>query len=161
MAEHVVDAAVDGRGGVLFAWLNDGDDIPRLPDGAVAWEVEERVQWSNAAAAPGVKRVSFISRRPSLTRAEFAAYWAERHAPLARAHHPAVRRYVQNVVIDCIAGDAPATAVDGIAELSFDSVDDMEARLYDSDAGREVIADDVARFIDLAAGTRMLVREGR
>src|SRR5207245_816987 len=97
----------------------------------------ERVQWDSDDIAPGVKRVSFIHRLPSLDRATFASYWAEHHARLARQHHPGVRRYVQNVVIAPLTDGTPD--IDGIAELSFASVDEMRTRLYDSDEGKAAI----------------------
>ena len=152
-----VERSLDDERAVLFAWLNDDLALPELPDGTQAWEVEERVQWDSDDVEPGVKRVSFIHRLPSLDRATFASYWAEHHAPLARQHHPGIRRYVQNVVIAPLTDDAPD--IDGIAELSFASVDDMKTRLYDSDEGKAAIAADVAKFIDLAAGSRVLVAE--
>ena len=152
-----VERSLDDDRAVLFAWLNDDLALPELPDGTEAWEVEEHVQWDSDDMAPGVKRVSFVQRLPSLDRATFASYWSEHHAPLARQHHPGVRRYVQNVVIAALTDASPD--VDGIAELSFASVDDMKTRLYDSDAGKAAIAADVARFIDLAASSRVLVEE--
>jgi uncharacterized protein (TIGR02118 family) len=142
---------------VLFGWLDDGDAVPDLPEGAQAWEVDERVQWDADDVEPGVKRVSFIRRLPSLDRDAFATYWSERHAPLARRHHPGIRRYVQNVVIAPLTDGTPD--IDGIAELSFASIDDMRARLYDSEEGKAAIAADIGRFIDLPAGSRVLVAE--
>jgi uncharacterized protein (TIGR02118 family) len=157
-ASSTVERSLDDDAAVLFAWLNEGDAMPALPDGAHAWEVDERPQWDDAPGAAGVKRVIFIHRLPSIDRAAFAAHWSNDHAPLARRHHPALRRYVQNVVVARLTDDAPD--IDGIAELSFASVADMRERMFDSDEGRDVIAADVATFIDLAAGSRIVVAEG-
>lgn len=152
-----VERALDDDAAVVFTWLNDGDAVPDLPAGAQAWEVDERCQWDDAPGAAGIKRVIFVHRLPSIDRDAFAAHWSNDHAPLARKHHPALRRYVQNVVVARLTVDAPD--IDGIAELSFASVDDMRHRMFDSDEGREIIAADVATFIDLQAGSRVVVNE--
>jgi len=60
-------------------------------------------------------------------------------------------------VVSRLTDDAPD--IDGIAELSFATVADMRERMFDSDEGRAVIAGDVATFIDLAAGSRVVVAE--
>jgi len=125
------------------------DDLP--VDGYL---VDERVQWEEAA--PGIERIAFVRRLPALSHEDFADHWMFDHAPLARRHHPGICRYVQNVVIGTIDGATPG--VDGIAELGFASRADLEQRMYDSPRGREVIAADVARFIDIAAGWRVLTR---
>jgi hypothetical protein len=72
-------------------------------------------------------------------------------------HHPALWRYVQNVVVEPITPDAPE--IDGIAELRFRSVADLRERFYDSDDGRRIVAADVAKFLDRGAGWRLLARE--
>jgi uncharacterized protein (TIGR02118 family) len=153
-----VERSLDDDAAVLFAWLNDDDAVPSLPAGAQAWEVEERPQWDDRPpGVDGVKRVVFVHRLPSIDRHAFASHWSERHAPLARTHHPAMWHYVQNIVVARLTDDTPH--VDGIAELSFASVDDMRHRMFDTDEGRAVIAADVARFIDMSAGWRVVVAE--
>jgi uncharacterized protein (TIGR02118 family) len=103
-----------------------------------------------------VTRISFMRRRPGLTRRQFADHWTNVHTPLARRHHPALRRYVQNVVVAPLTPEAPE--VDGIAELGFRSIDEMNSRMYDSPEGTEIIRADVRRFIDTGAGWRVLTR---
>ena len=127
---------------------------PSWPDGTHAWLVDDRLQWSSDKP-PAVTRLSFLRRAGGMSRDDFGAYWRDVHAPLARRHHPNVVRYVQNVVVERLTPEAPE--VDGIAELSFVDVADMEARRYDSDEGRRVISEDVRRFIDLPAGWSLLV----
>jgi uncharacterized protein (TIGR02118 family) len=119
-----------------------------------AYEVDETVQWWPEDAGPPLTRLSFLRAAPGVTRRQFADHWHDVHTPLARAHHPNVVAYVQNVVISALTPNAPA--VDGIAELSFLDLDDMQARRYDSEAGKAIIAADVRRFIDLSAGWRVL-----
>jgi uncharacterized protein (TIGR02118 family) len=151
-----LDVAIEGDGAVLSIWLDDGERVPVLPEGTQAWVVDERVQWPGDGRA-GVKQVSFVRRLPSLTRPAFAAHWSERHTPLARVHHPAITRYVQNVVVDRVTDGSDD--IDGIAELSFASLEDLRGRFYDSENGRAVIAEDVRRFIDLSAGRRLVADE--
>jgi len=66
---------------------------------------------------------------------------------------------VQNVVIATIDGATPG--VDGIAELGFANRADMEQRMYDSPEGRDAIAADAARFIDVPAGWRVVPTPAR
>jgi hypothetical protein len=56
-----------------------------------------------------------------------------------------MRRYVQNGVIDCLSAGAPV--VNGIAELHFPTLADLEERMYDSEAGRAAIAADVSTLV--------------
>jgi len=125
-----------------------------VPAGAEAYRVDERVQWERGD--PAVTRISFVRRARGLTREDFARHWSEVHAPLARAHHPGICRYVQNVVVHTLTPDTPD--VDGIAELGFASLDDFRERMYDTPEGKETIAADVREFIDVTAGWRMLAR---
>jgi uncharacterized protein (TIGR02118 family) len=145
---------------VMLAWGDDVAhlDVEALTDGRVAtgYRVEERPQWDHGPPAEGVTRISFVCRRPGLTRREFADHWTNVHAPLARRHHPALWRYVQNVVLAPVTPGAPE--VDGIAELGFRSIEDMSARMYDSPEGAAIIRADVHRFIDAGAGWRVLTR---
>lgn len=106
---------------------------------------------------PGVVQCSFVRRLPSLTRSEFAAHWRGVHAPLVPVHHPGVARYEQHVVIEPLTAGAPE--VDGIAVLAFPTATDFHDRYYDSEAGRRIVAADVARFIDRPRGWRLHARE--
>jgi uncharacterized protein (TIGR02118 family) len=145
---------------VMLAWGDDVAhlDVDALTDGRVAtgYRVDERPQWDHGPPAEGVTRISFVCRRPGLTRREFADHWTNVHAPLARRHHPALWRYVQNVVLAPVTPGAPE--VDGIAELGFRSIEDMSSRMYDSPEGAAIIRADVHRFIDPGAGWRVLTR---
>jgi uncharacterized protein (TIGR02118 family) len=153
---------------VVMAWLDRRPDPPALqrwfPDALLdAYLVEERVlidyerDWPDGVESPGVRRISFVQAAPGVSRSEMAEHWADVHWPLARVHHPALWRYVQNVVVEPITPDTPA--VDGIAELHFRSIGDLRDRFYDSDEGRRIVADDVRAFLDRSAGWRVLARE--
>lgn len=100
-----------------------------------------------------------LRRRPELSLSEFHDYWLNRHAPLVRAHQPALRmaRYVQVHAIETIlsipmqkARKAPEP-FDGVAELWWNSLDDLQASATDPasrEAGR-ILLEDEAKFIDL------------
>jgi len=107
-----------------------------------------------------VKLVFPLRRRPDLSREEFQRYWRESHAPLVRSHAEAlrIRRYVQvhttTTPLDDALRESRGAAVepfDGVAELWWDSVDDLVAA-QSSEAGAaaagELLADE-ANFIDL------------
>jgi uncharacterized protein (TIGR02118 family) len=148
-----VAEGVTGRRERVAAIAIMRQDAP-LPAGAEAYRVDERAQWDQGGEQ--VTRVSFVRRAAGLTREEFAEHWTTVHAPLARKHHPVLVRYVQNIVIENVTPDAPE--VDGIAELGFRTLRDVHERMYDSPAGAEIIRRDVRRFLDVAAGWRMLAQ---
>lgn len=135
-----------------------------FPDARVdAYGVEEHVQIdpgitpSAGSDPPGLCRLVFLRRAPSLTREQMARHWTERHTPIVRRHHPGFWGYVQNVVVAPVTPGSPE--VDGVAEMRFRSATDLRERFYDSDEGRQVVADDVARFLDRGAGWRILTRD--
>ena len=105
-------------------------------------------------------KLSFCLRRlPKLSLAEFQRYWFDHHAPLVAKHSRVlkIRRYVQLHTLDdplnqAIRGSRNAPEMyDGVAELWFDSLDDLRApqtqeRLA---AGQELLEDE-RKFIDLS-----------
>jgi uncharacterized protein (TIGR02118 family) len=141
---------VAGEATVRCLWLDDLPDPATIP--GRAWLVEERALWDELDG-PGITRFSFLRRANGLTRADFARHWTEVHAPLARVHHPALRRYVQNIVVEPLGN---AEDIDGIVELGFATALDLEERMYDSDEGRAAVAADVKTFLDVGAGWRVV-----
>jgi len=152
-----VEEGVSGRDEAVTAIAVYRSEGAPIPEPSEVYQVDERVQWERDD--PAVTRISFVQRARGLTREDFARHWTEVHAPLARAHHPGICRYVQNVVVHDLTPDAPA--VDGIAELGFATLDDFRERMYDSPEGQAIIAADVREFIDVAAGWRMLAAPRR
>lgn len=165
---HLGEAAVhpEDLGGIVMAWI--AGDAPLDPaawfDAPVAaYLVDERVQidwsrdWPDGTPTPAIEQCSFVRRLPELTRAQFAAHWGDRHAPLVPTHHPGVARYVQNVVIEPLTPGAPE--VDGIAQLYFRTAHDLHERFYDSDDGKRIVGADVATFIDRPRGWRITAQE--
>jgi uncharacterized protein (TIGR02118 family) len=118
-----------------------------------------------------VKLTFCLHRLPSLSRDEFQRYWRERHAPLVARHAATlrIRRYVQTHALpegDPVNGALRASRggpgdYDGVAELWWDSLDDLAAATA-SDAGRTAsleLLEDERRFIDLARSPLWLGRE--
>jgi uncharacterized protein (TIGR02118 family) len=95
-----------------------------------------------------VKLMFLCRRRAGIDHATYAAMVLRDHVPLALRQQPTLRSYVVNVVEPSPPG---GPQLDSVAELGFDSLDDYGERLYDSEAGRAVIARDVARFMGGAA----------
>jgi uncharacterized protein (TIGR02118 family) len=106
-----------------------------------------------------IKLTFALTRRPELTRETFQAYWIGTHAPLVASVREVlrIRRYVQ---AHTLAAEAQAALrasrggpeeFDGVAELWWDSLDDMAAATADP-AGIEagsMLLEDERRFIDL------------
>ena len=91
-------------------------------------------------------KIIFLCRRSrEITREQYAAFVLEGHAPLALKHHPSLLRYVINIV----EGPPPpgGPELDSLPALYFANLEDFQQRLYDSEAGREIIRRDVARFM--------------
>jgi uncharacterized protein (TIGR02118 family) len=134
---------------VLCLWF---ERVPQAVPGE-AYLVEERLQWE-FNSRPNITRFSFLQRADGITREAFSRHWSEIHTPLARAHHPCLVRYVQNIVREALTPGA--RPLDGIAELSVDRQEDFTERMYDSAEGREIVGADVRTFIDLTSGWRVI-----
>jgi uncharacterized protein (TIGR02118 family) len=144
--------------------LEDVHDIDAVPGYTVlspgarrlcAWEVDPHHAITGDSTV--LTMVSFVTRAEHLTHEEFARHWTESHAPLARKHHVGLADYTQNVVVRSYLDEG--ADIDGIAELRFRSRDDFELRFYDSDEGRDIIRDDVKRFIARPSAQAALMRE--
>jgi len=106
-----------------------------------------------------IKLVFALRRRPELTLEEFQTYWRETHAPLVaeRAEVLKIRRYVQVHTRDLAGlhgafrrrnGGAPEP-YDGVAELWFDSIDDLGGDDPAARKAQQELLEDEANFIDL------------
>jgi len=76
-----------------------------------------------------------LVRRSDMTHDDFASWWLNEHAPLARTLPD-----VQRIRFNLLDGDGP---FDGIAELWFESEEVMAAS-YGSETGMAVAADSMA-----------------
>ncbi|MDA7419196.1 EthD family reductase [Xenophilus arseniciresistens] len=75
-----------------------------------------------------IYRSALINRRPGLDRAAFRTHWIDVHGALA-ARLPGLGSYRQNHIAERFLEDpdAPVQSIDGVSQLSFDSVQAMEA----------------------------------
>jgi uncharacterized protein (TIGR02118 family) len=117
-----------------------------------------------------IKMVLCLRRLPTLTHDEFHRYWSQRHGPLVRSHARAlrIRRYTQghtfadpriDPAVDARGCQVPA--YDGVAEVYWDSVEDL-VEAGSSAQGRaagRALRQDERRFIDLANSSLFYVRE--
>jgi len=101
-----------------------------------------------------VKLVFLCRRRHDISHELYARRLLADHVPIALRHHPALRKYVVNIVD---AGPAGVLALDSIGELSFDTLADYHDRLYDSPEGQRIVHADVARF--MGGATAYVMRE--
>jgi uncharacterized protein (TIGR02118 family) len=107
-----------------------------------------------------VKLIFCLRRLPGLSREEFQRYWREVHGPLVRRHAAVlrIRRYVQVHTFDdplnaaLQGGRGSADAFDGVAELWWDSREDLVAATASTEgrAASMELLDDERRFIDHA-----------
>lgn len=91
-----------------------------------------------------VKLIFLCRRRPDITHETYGRLLLEGHVPIALRHHPAMRKYVVNIVEQSPPG---GTELDSVGELSFDSLADFRQRLYDLPQGEKIVHEDVARFM--------------
>ena len=116
-----------------------------------------------------IKLTFCLHRLPSLSREDFQRYWFDKHAPLVEQHRTAlhIRRYVQMHSTTTEINDAIRTGrgapemYDGVAELWWDSIDDLEAAITSPEgqsAGRELLEDE-RKFIDLPRSPLFLGEE--
>ncbi len=106
-------------------------------------------------------KLAFCLHRAShLTREEFQEYWRSRHAELVRRHKKTLRiaRYVQTHSLPAgenealRAGRGAPEEFDGIAEIWWESTEDLEAAMGSPEgmaAGVELLEDEKT-FIDLS-----------
>jgi uncharacterized protein (TIGR02118 family) len=77
------------------------------------------------------KLIILLKKKTGFTDEQFATYWLETHAPLAKKM-PGLRRYVVNLVVSPPNKDPD---YNGVVELWFDNVDDMK-KAFSSPEGR-------------------------
>ena len=95
------------------------------------------------------KAIILLTRADGASHDDFARWWLQQHAPLAK-QLPGLRRGVFNLVENPADGDT-----DGVSELWFDSQSDFEAA-YASEIGKSVVADS---FANVSGRLRMFVVE--
>lgn len=116
-----------------------------------------------------IKIVYCIRRRPDLSFDQFSQYWSGPHAELVRQHAGILKiaRYVQSHAaypeINQILGSQRNQAVpfDGIAEIYFESVEDMMSPQFSTDAAaaQQAVGADEKNFIDSLNSQMFLSQE--
>jgi hypothetical protein len=103
-----------------------------------------------------------IKRRPEMDAETFHRYWRDEHAALVRRHAATIGAvgYIQHHTLETglesivqEGRGCPADVYDGIAVVSFESLDVMAAKGAQPEAlaAAEELAEDERRFIDHAA----------
>lgn len=110
-----------------------------------------------ADSHPLLKRISFLKRKPGMSREAFSRYWKDVHGPLA-VKLPGLRRYVQCHAVPAADGSDPMW--DGAAALWFDSLADVHYALA-SPAYRDAAQPDAANFVDPDSVVTLLTEEYR
>ncbi len=116
-----------------------------------------------------IKIVFCLPRKPGLSFEAFDSYWRDQHAPLVASFKDTlrIRRYIQSPRVASDQADIAARVrgapepYDGVAELWFDSWDDLTAG-FDTDAGRkagQTLIDDESKFIDFSRSPIFFVEE--
>lgn len=117
-----------------------------------------------------VKLVYVLRRRGDLGRDEFQAYWSARHAEVVRRHADAlgIRRYVQSHTgYDQLNARVPGARgamlepYDGVAEVWWESLDDLQNRLASAagDTAARALYEDERHFIDFTRSAMWLADE--
>ena len=110
-----------------------------------------------------VKFVGCARRKAGMTVAEFQDYWKNNHGPLVKSvpeFWQYVRKYVQGHTLTVpVPGFPPSDyePFDGIAELWFDSVEDI-GKAFTHPRYLEIIRPDEAKLVDFA-NSRMFIVE--
>jgi uncharacterized protein (TIGR02118 family) len=117
-------------------------------------------QRPGASIHGGVKLFELPVRRGGMSRDECQRYWQEIHAPLVLGAADMIkplRRYVQSHSLADGTAGLPPMRYDGMAELWFDSVEDLKAcfgRQY-----MDVVHPDEPKFVDPQRSSALVAKE--
>jgi uncharacterized protein (TIGR02118 family) len=108
-----------------------------------------------------VKLIVCAKRKLGTSHEEFARYWRENHGPLVISvpefiRH--VRRYVQCHIVSNSAPLGASSDYDGVAELWFDSVDELD-EAFNEPRYLEIIRADELKFADLVNCVSLVTEE--
>jgi uncharacterized protein (TIGR02118 family) len=100
-----------------------------------------------------IKLSVLCPKKPSLTLEEFKDHWKNIHGPLFSSQ-PEVKQYVRKYIQVHSTGEhlnddqfPPVSRFDGIAEIWFDSMEDIP-KVFSSEDFKKNIAPDEEKFID-------------
>jgi|AntAceMinimDraft_1070359.scaffolds.fasta_scaffold101045_2 uncharacterized protein (TIGR02118 family) len=117
-----------------------------------------------------IKMIFCVTRLKTISEADFYKYWRDEHASLvtSKAQDLGIKRYVQSHTKQPKLGHDISSArgmkqqgFDGVAELWWDSFAAFDAVLASEigAAAGALLAEDEARFIDMAASTIFFTEE--
>jgi uncharacterized protein (TIGR02118 family) len=116
---------------------------------------EEIVEVDNLAPGqPAVKLIAAIKRKGDMSAEDFATYWGQTHAPLARKV-PNLLKYVRCLTVSGVGNAEPEFA--GAAELYFSDLGQLGAA-FASPEGKAV-AEDTPNMADVAAARTLITTE--
>ncbi len=110
-----------------------------------------------------VKVMVCLKRKPGMSEEEFHRYWKDVHGPLVNSvpeFMRYVRKYVQSHTISpTVPGvSTPPAQYDGVAELWFDSLDDV-AKAYSEPRCVNLLTPDWDNFFDVQRSLFFVVDE--
>jgi len=108
-----------------------------------------------------VKLIVCAKRKTGITHEEFSRYWRQNLGPLVKSvpefiRH--VRKYVQCHIVSNSAPLGASSDYDGVAELWFDSVDELN-KAFNEPRYLEVIRPDELKFADLVNCVSIVTEE--
>jgi hypothetical protein len=92
----------------------------------------------------GLLSLHTLVAHPKMGHRESDDYWRDNHAPLALSIHEAMIYYHQLSILHCFKGPI----WDGFAMLGFASLEDLQNKYFNSNAGKAEIFKDVETFAD-------------
>jgi len=108
-----------------------------------------------------VKFIICATRKAGMSREEFSTYWRNHHGPLVKSvpefmRH--VRKYVQCHIVEHGVPLGADGGYDGIAELWFDSVEEL-VNAFNEPRYLEIIRPDELKFADLPRSISFITEE--
>jgi uncharacterized protein (TIGR02118 family) len=97
-----------------------------------------------------VKVITLFKRKSGMSHEQCIEHWRSVHAQIAMADRSfwgRVRKYTQNYVVPV---EGQSTAWDGVAELWFDSQEDVHAA-FNGEETKRVLIPDLDNFVDQAS----------
>ncbi len=108
-----------------------------------------------------IKYIICATRKAGMTREEFSLYWRHHHGPLVKSV-PEFTRHVRKYVQCHLVGDSvplgTTGAYDGVAELWFDSPEDL-VKAFNEPQYLEIIRPDELKFVDLGKCISFITEE--
>lgn len=116
-----------------------------------------------------IKFIMCITRHPDMTRAQFQAYWKNKHGPffMRNAEVMGARKYIQSHTLDTPLNDGLRTSrgmqpeYDGVAEVWFESEEALMTGMSSPEGQKlgTALHEDEGNFVDHAKSCAFIVEE--